>query len=107
MRIHFGTPMPAFSFISIYMFAGKIAIKRAIMPHAAYADVSGMQSSMPRIISAMPLIMFSAFGAGNIGGIIRVYMRGTRKWLSPANMYSDAMRYKCQGSCIMFDLQLM
>jgi len=62
--------MAAFSLVSIYTLAGNMAISNAIMPHAAYDEMVGMQSSIPSVISAIPLKAFSNLGEGNDDGII-------------------------------------
>ena len=59
---HFGNPIEALSFWNIYKLAGKIAISNAIIPQAAYFDNCGIQSEMPKIISAAPLSKFISFG---------------------------------------------
>lgn len=67
---HLGKPMAAFSLVYIYTLAGNMAISRAMMPQAANEETEGMQSNMPRIISAAPLRAFSNFGEGRDEGII-------------------------------------
>ena len=69
-RTHFGSPKAAFSLVYMYTFAVKMAISNAMIPHAAKADTAGIQSNIPKMISAAPLIMLSDFGEGNDGGII-------------------------------------
>lgn len=60
--IHFGNPKEAASFLYMYQFAGKIAINKAIMPHDAFWDKTGIHIPMPKTISAIPLIWLSNFG---------------------------------------------
>lgn len=91
---HLGNPNAASSLMYIYTLAGKIIISKSIIPHAANEESWGTQSKTPSIISEAPLTILIVLGAGNTGGIIFTYNRGTLKWFMPARIYRKAIRYK-------------
>jgi len=78
-RSQLGKPKLALSLMNIYMFAGKIATSKAMMPKEAYLEVKGKQSAIPKTISEKPQIAFSKLGFGKKGGMIFKYNLGFLK----------------------------
>ena len=66
-----GAASVATSLVTMWTFAGKTAIKSAMIPHADCWRVRRIKTPILRMISAMPERYTSATGRGNYGGTTR------------------------------------
>lgn len=68
-----GGAMPRYwsGFSAMWMFAGKTATSKAIVPHAAATVSGGISSPSPQAISHAPLTSTSSRCHGRYGGMIR------------------------------------